>query len=168
MSGSARRKCCRHRTWTGRGLRRRSSPARRQGSACSSITGCATAVRPLADMHCSTRCSLCCFSVSLGCADSDPSDDHSFFAHRRSGWCRAGLSNKSSIPRPMIYITYSKPSFRDTENFSSERYETLPPLVPKSRPRQVIPPIGAEGLDRRPPAGACRLFLGPGFRLGAR
>ena len=36
----------------------------------------------------------------------------------------------------MIYITYSKPSFRDTENFSSERYETLPPLVPKSRPRQ--------------------------------
>jgi len=27
------------------------------------------------DMHCSTRCSLCCFSVSLGCADSDPSDD---------------------------------------------------------------------------------------------
>ena len=33
---------------------------------------------------------------------------------------------------------------------------------------QVIPPIGAEGLDRRPPAGACRLFLGPGFRLAAR
>ena len=34
--------------------------------------------------------------------------------------------------------------------------------------RQVIPPIGAEGLNRRPPAGSCRLFLGPGFRLGAR
>eukprot|EP01045_Picozoa_sp_COSAG04_P036389 COSAG04_NODE_8833_length_926_cov_1.308343_1_plen_101_part_10 len=33
---------------------------------------------------------------------------------------------------------------------------------------QVIPPIGAEGLNRRPPAGSCRLFLGPGFRLGAR
>ena len=33
---------------------------------------------------------------------------------------------------------------------------------------QVIPPIGAEGLNRRPPAGPCRLFLGPGFRLGAR
>ena len=33
---------------------------------------------------------------------------------------------------------------------------------------QVIPPIGAEGLDRRGPAGSCRLFLGPGFRLGAR
>ena len=32
---------------------------------------------------------------------------------------------------------------------------------------QVIRPIAAEGLDRRPPAGACRLFLGPGFRLGA-
>ena len=33
---------------------------------------------------------------------------------------------------------------------------------------QVIPPIGAEGLSRRPPAGSCRLFLGPGFRLAAR
>ena len=33
---------------------------------------------------------------------------------------------------------------------------------------QVIPPIGAEGLDRRGPPGSCRLFLGPGFRLGAR
>ena len=33
---------------------------------------------------------------------------------------------------------------------------------------QVIPPIGAEGLDRRGPAGSCRLFLGPGFRLAAR
>ena len=35
--------------------------------------------------------------------------------------------------------------------------------------RQVIPGIGAEGLSRRgPPAGPCRLFLGPGFRLAAR
>ena len=33
---------------------------------------------------------------------------------------------------------------------------------------QVIRPIGAEGLDRRGPVGSCRLFLGPGFRLGAR
>ena len=33
---------------------------------------------------------------------------------------------------------------------------------------QVICLIGAEGLDRRGPPGACRLFLGPGFRLGAR
>ena len=33
---------------------------------------------------------------------------------------------------------------------------------------KVIPPIGAEGLDRRGPAGSCRLFLGTGFRLGAR
>ena len=35
---------------------------------------------------------------------------------------------------------------------------------------KVIPPIlvGAEGLNRRPPAGSCRLFLGPGFPLGAR
>ena len=33
---------------------------------------------------------------------------------------------------------------------------------------QVIPPIGAEGLNRRPPVGGCRLFLGPGFGLAAR
>ena len=32
---------------------------------------------------------------------------------------------------------------------------------------QLIRLIGAEGLNRRPPAGSCRLFLGPGFRLGA-
>ena len=33
---------------------------------------------------------------------------------------------------------------------------------------QVIRAIGAEGLDRRGPAGSCRLFLGPGCRLAAR
>ena len=33
---------------------------------------------------------------------------------------------------------------------------------------QLIRPIGAEGLNRRGPAGSCRLFLGPGFRLAAR
>ena len=33
---------------------------------------------------------------------------------------------------------------------------------------QVIRLIGAEGLDRRGPAGSCRPFLGHGFRLGAR
>ena len=33
---------------------------------------------------------------------------------------------------------------------------------------QVIRLIAAEGLNRRPPAGACRLFLGTGFRLAAR
>ena len=32
---------------------------------------------------------------------------------------------------------------------------------------QVIRHIGAQGLDRRGPAGSCRLFLGPGLRLGA-
>eukprot|EP01045_Picozoa_sp_COSAG04_P003363 COSAG04_NODE_136_length_23756_cov_16.820645_10_plen_510_part_00 len=33
---------------------------------------------------------------------------------------------------------------------------------------QVIRHIGAEGLNRRPPVGSCRLLLGPGFRLAAR
>ena len=43
---------------------------------------------------------------------------------------------------------------------------TLPPRYTQAiMSGQVIPPIGAEGLNRRPPAGACRLFLGPWFRL---
>ena len=40
--------------------------------------------------------------------------------------------------------------------------------IPSQPLLQVIRPIGAEGLDRRGPAGSCRLFLGPGFRLEAR
>ena len=40
-------------------------------------------------------------------------------------------------------------------------------LLP-DRLKQVIPPVGAEGLKRRPPAGSCRLLLGPGFQLAAR
>ena len=33
---------------------------------------------------------------------------------------------------------------------------------------KVIRHIGAQGLDRKGPAGSCRPFLGPGFRLAAR
>jgi hypothetical protein len=33
-----------------------------------------------------------------------------------------GLANRSSKPRPMVYITYAKPFFQDTKNFSAERY----------------------------------------------
>ena len=50
---------------------------------------------------------------------------------------------------------YPQFQFNDTQNLT----------VPRN---QVIRPIGAEGLDRRGPAGSCRLFLGPGFRLAAR
>ena len=47
--------------------------------------------------------------------------------------------------------------------------QAAPPFMFHHSPRyQLIRPIGAEGLDRRGPAGSCRLFLGPGFRLGAR
>ena len=48
-------------------------------------------------------------------------------------------------------------------------YRAVPEVTKATKtPDQVIRHIGAEGLGRRPPAGACRLFLGPGFRLGAR
>ena len=43
-----------------------------------------------------------------------------------------------------------------------------PPRCATMIPFQLIRLIGAEGLDRRGPVGSCRLFLGPGFRLGAR
>ena len=39
------------------------------------------------------------------------------------------LANKSSVVRPLIYITYAKPFFVDKMNFSAERYRPLPKLV---------------------------------------
>ena len=55
-----------------------------------------------------------------------------------------------------------------TRSAQREADASTPSLITSISPWQVIPPIGAEGLSRRPPAGSCRLFLGPGFRLGAR
>eukprot|EP01043_Picozoa_sp_COSAG02_P042018 COSAG02_NODE_3535_length_6595_cov_5.502771_3_plen_733_part_00 len=49
-----------------------------------------------------------------------------------------GLANRSQkgILRPMVYITYAKPFYSDTANFSKTRYEKLPlPLVPPPRAR---------------------------------
>jgi len=41
-----------------------------------------------------------------------------------------GLANKTQdTHRPLLYITYGSPFFTDTENFSSNRYRALPPLV---------------------------------------
>ena len=56
------------------------------------------------------------------------------------------------------------------DQFLMDRYEIIgaaqQPVLLETL--QVIRPIGAEGLDRRGPVGSWRLFLGPGFRLGAR
>ena len=41
-----------------------------------------------------------------------------------------GLANKSSTARPLLYLTYARPFFRDEANFSAKRYRDLPPLVP--------------------------------------
>jgi hypothetical protein len=43
-----------------------------------------------------------------------------------------GLGNRGDKPRPLVYITYAKPFFQDTYNFSKQRYEQLPPLVSQS------------------------------------
>jgi len=40
-----------------------------------------------------------------------------------------GLANKSNKPRPLLYLTYAVPSFAQDENFSKERYKSLPPLL---------------------------------------
>lgn len=37
-----------------------------------------------------------------------------------------GLANTSGEPRPLVYITYAKPFFADSANFSSLRYPPLP------------------------------------------
>jgi ectoine hydroxylase-related dioxygenase (phytanoyl-CoA dioxygenase family) len=48
-----------------------------------------------------------------------------------------GLPNKTSdVVRPLVYITYAKPFFRDEANFSLKRYTPLPPLVPIARKRK--------------------------------
>ena len=59
---------------------------------------------------------------------------------------------------------------RAAQQFSVDRLKMKEKAMRElgTNPLQLIRPIGAEGLNRRPPAGACRLFLGPGFRLGAR
>ncbi|KAJ1445096.1 hypothetical protein M885DRAFT_330376 [Pelagophyceae sp. CCMP2097] len=43
-----------------------------------------------------------------------------------------GLANRSNEPRPMIYLTYALPWFVDRYNFSTDRYDDLPPMVPRS------------------------------------
>ena len=71
-----------------------------------------------------------------------------------------GLANKSTdVARPMLYITYVQPDFMASEhygyNFSSQRYNTLPPLLTQStreerssrveRPGDNVPKAGAKG-----------------------
>ena len=58
--------------------------------------------------------------------------------------------------------------FARLTSMSSQALSVVLPRAQKRDGFQVIRAIGAEGLDRRGPAGSCRLFLGPGFRLGAR
>jgi ectoine hydroxylase-related dioxygenase (phytanoyl-CoA dioxygenase family) len=42
-----------------------------------------------------------------------------------------GLPNKTAdVVRPLVYVTYAKPFFKDEANFSLQRYTPLPPLVP--------------------------------------
>ena len=50
-----------------------------------------------------------------------------------------GLPNKTSdVVRPLVYITYAKPFFKDEANFSLKRYPPLPTLVPVARKRKGV------------------------------
>lgn len=44
-----------------------------------------------------------------------------------------GLGNRSNAARPLVYITYGPPGFRDQANFSHKRYRKLPPLIERFR-----------------------------------
>ena len=56
----------------------------------------------------------------------------------------------------------------DDRYVAAASVEALKWLTLVNTTAQLIRPIGAEGLNRRPPTGACRLFRVPGFRLAAR
>ncbi|KAJ8605172.1 hypothetical protein CTAYLR_000372 [Chrysophaeum taylorii] len=43
-----------------------------------------------------------------------------------------GLENRLTSPRPLLYLTYALPWFVDRYNFSSDRYDELPPLIPRT------------------------------------
>ena len=80
-----------------------------------------------------------------------------------------GLANKSTdVARPMLYITYVQPDFMASEhygyNFSSQRYNTLPPLLTQStreerssrveRSGDNVAKAGAKGTKAGAKAGA--------------
>ena len=70
---------------------------------------------------------------------------------------------------PSETITHDKETKLRFNDFLLERGVHILDVSPAfgcSFSTQLIRPIGAEGLSRRPPAGPCRLFLG--FRLAAR
>ena len=60
---------------------------------------------------------------------------------RRRGGCvrlRSGLGNRTaSTLRPLVYLTYAKPWFKDSFNFSRQRYRDLPPLVAERAKKAV-------------------------------
>lgn len=48
--------------------------------------------------------------------------------------CHGGTANQGQVPRPILYIVYSRPWFRDSENFSE-----IPPLRVNARQLAAIP-----------------------------
>ena len=40
---------------------------------------------------------------------------------------------QTDVARPLVYITYGKPFWRDNANFSAQRYQPLPPLVKRRK-----------------------------------
>lgn len=40
-----------------------------------------------------------------------------------------GLGNSSKAARPLLYMTYAQPHYKDTFNFSLKRYRKMPELI---------------------------------------
>ncbi len=57
--------------------------------------------------------------------------------HAKAGECiifdhrikHRGLGNRSNVPRPLVYITYSKPWYVDINNSTVAGYLSLPPII---------------------------------------
>jgi len=54
-----------------------------------------------------------------------------------------GLGNRSNRPRPLLYLTYCIPSFRDTMNFNKRRYLKLPELASLPTQRNSVGRTGS-------------------------
>eukprot|EP00462_Mataza_sp_D1_P007290 CAMPEP_0175122598 /NCGR_PEP_ID=MMETSP0087-20121206/1802_1 /TAXON_ID=136419 /ORGANISM="Unknown Unknown, Strain D1" /LENGTH=338 /DNA_ID=CAMNT_0016404247 /DNA_START=89 /DNA_END=1105 /DNA_ORIENTATION=+ len=72
-----------------------------------------------------------------------------------------GLGNMSDEARPLLYITYSIPSFADNWNFSSKRYKKLPSVPkPLSREERVAAKKKREQETRLPQGALSSVTVG--------
>eukprot|EP00050_Salpingoeca_kvevrii_P000042 m.140621 g.140621 ORF g.140621 m.140621 type:complete len:519 (+) comp10015_c0_seq6:3-1559(+) len=77
-----------------------------------------------------------------------------------------GLGNRSSYPRPVMYLTYQLPEFHDTMNFSTKRYLKLPELPPLAKSASTSSQRRRSG-SRGKPRRATRSGFNDGTDVGS-